>query len=193
MASLPPATVPVLDGAGALTLPWRRALQTVGDTAASSVTPAELQTVAAEAGAASAAASTAQATASAALSVAESATSGDGPLAYLSVAMLDQTSAAPAAPSIISTNVAASFTTSSAYNCYFLDTSGGAYTVTMNASPGLNEVAEVWDSTGHAGTNPVSFNGNGKTIAGSATLTSFVAINFGHARLIYNGTQWLMS
>jgi hypothetical protein len=93
---------------------------------------------------------------------------------------------------IVSTNESASFTTSAAHNCYFLDTSGGAYTVTLNATPTLDEVVEVWDATGHAGANPISFDGNGNTIAGSATLTSFIAIDFGHARLIYDGTQWLL-
>ena len=93
---------------------------------------------------------------------------------------------------ITSTHESASFTTTSAFNCYFLDTSAGACTVTLNATPALNEVAEVWDRTGHAGSNPVSFNGNGNTIAGAATLTNFIAINYGHARLIWDGTQWLL-
>jgi hypothetical protein len=53
-------------------------------------------------------------------------------------------------------------------------------------------VVEVWDATGHAGTNPISFDGNGKNIAGVATVANGVQINFGHARLIYDGTQWLM-
>lgn len=92
---------------------------------------------------------------------------------------------------VTSANKSANFTTDATHNTYFLDTSGGAYTVTMNATPATNEVAEIWDSTGHATANPVSFNGNGKNIAGSATLSNFISANYGHARLIYNGTQWL--
>ncbi|HEY2178090.1 MAG TPA: phage tail protein [Caulobacteraceae bacterium] len=93
---------------------------------------------------------------------------------------------------IVSAVKSASFTTDSAHNTYYLDTVGGAYTVTLNATPAADEVVEVWDSTGHAGANPISFDGNGNTIAGSATLASFIEINFGHARLIWDGTQWLL-
>jgi hypothetical protein len=93
---------------------------------------------------------------------------------------------------VSSTPKSASFTTTAGNNCYFLDTSGGAYTVTLNAAPALDEVVEVWDAAGHAGTNLISFNGNGKNISGSATLSSFIAIDYGHARLIYDGTQWLL-
>jgi hypothetical protein len=99
---------------------------------------------------------------------------------------------AGAAINVNSANKSASFTTVPATSVYYLDTAGGAYTVTMNATPATNEVAEVWDSTGNAGSNPVSFNGNGKNISGAATVSNFININGGHARLIYNGTQWLM-
>jgi hypothetical protein len=91
-----------------------------------------------------------------------------------------------------STSKSASFTTTADKNVYYLDTSGAAYTVTLNATPATNEVVEVWDSTGHAGTNPISFAGNGKNIAGVSSVSNAIQINFGRARLIYNGTQWLM-
>ncbi len=93
---------------------------------------------------------------------------------------------------ITSTNKSSSFTTTAAFNTYFLDTSGGAWTVTLDAAPTLNEMVEVWDSTGHASANPISFNGNGNTIGGSATLSNFIATDFGHSRLIFDGAQWLL-
>ncbi len=108
------------------------------------------------------------------------------------VAMVSDYATGGGGGGIISTNEAGNFLTSAAFNCYFLDTSAGAYTVTLNPAPAVNELVEVWDSTGHAGANPISFNGNGNNIAGSATLANFIAINFGHARLIFDGFQWLM-
>jgi hypothetical protein len=104
------------------------------------------------------------------------------------------TTATIAAPigAAASTSKSASFTTTADKNVYYLDTSGGAWTVTLNATPATNEVVEVWDSTGHAGTNPISFAGNGKNIAGVSSVSNAIQINFGHARLIYDGTQWLM-
>lgn len=93
---------------------------------------------------------------------------------------------------ITSKSVINNFTTTSDFQVYFLDTSGGSYTVTLNAKPAVNEIVEVWDSTGHAGSHPVSFNGNGQKIAGDSLVSNFISINYGHARLIYNGTQWLM-
>lgn len=95
----------------------------------------------------------------------------------------------PLVTSIVQTS---NFTSIPTINTYFLDTSGGAWTVTLNATPSLNEVVEVWDSTGFAGSNPVSFNGNGKNIAGIGTVPAFITISYGSARLIYNGTQWLV-
>jgi len=93
---------------------------------------------------------------------------------------------------IVSTSESASFTTQSAFNTYFVDTSGGAITVTLNPTPKVNEVAEIWDATGYAGTNPISFNGNGHNIGGGATVAAFIQIGYGSARLIFAGTQWLV-
>lgn len=92
---------------------------------------------------------------------------------------------------VASTSKSASFTTTSDKNVYYVDTSGGAVTVTLNASPAANETVEVWDSTGHAGTNPISLNGNGKNIAGVASVSNAVQINYGKIKLTYTGTQWL--
>jgi hypothetical protein len=91
-----------------------------------------------------------------------------------------------------STAKSASFTTTPDHNVYYLDTAGAAITVTLNATPAADEVAEIWDATGHAGANPISFAGNGHNIAGAANVANFIAINFGHARAIFDGTQWLM-
>jgi hypothetical protein len=99
--------------------------------------------------------------------------------------------ARPPASRILAAHEAASFATSAARNCYFLDTAGGAYTVTLDAAPAEGEIVEVWDATGHATANPVSFDGNGNTIAGDARVSHLIAVNFGHARLVFDGSQWL--
>jgi hypothetical protein len=86
----------------------------------------------------------------------------------------------------------ASFTTVAGIAHYDVDTSGGAVTVTMNATPSANDVVEIWDATGNCGTNAISFAGNGHNIAGVSTISNFIAVNYGHARLRFNGTQWLI-
>ena len=94
--------------------------------------------------------------------------------------------------SINSVNKIGNFTTSADFNVYFVDTAPSAVTVTMNPNPVINEVVEIFDKTGHAQTHPISFHGGGHNIAGLATVTNYIQINYGHCRLIYNGNQWLM-
>jgi hypothetical protein len=101
--------------------------------------------------------------------------------------------AATPAGLVTSTSKSANFTTTAADSVYYVDTASAAITVTLNASPALNEIVEVWDATGHAGTNPISLAGNGKNIAGVSSVTSAVQINYGKITLIYDGTQWLAS
>lgn len=90
-----------------------------------------------------------------------------------------------------SSAVSANFTTAAGVGHYDVDTTSSAITATLNASPATNDIVEIWDATGHASTHPISLDGNGHNIAGSATLSSFIAVDFGHARLRFNGTQWL--
>jgi hypothetical protein len=90
-----------------------------------------------------------------------------------------------------SASESANFTTSGTVRDYYLDTASTAITVTLNATPAADEEARIWDSTGHAGTHAISFDGNGNNIAGAATLSSFIAVNYGSATLKFNGTQWL--
>ncbi|MES2034816.1 MAG: hypothetical protein V4466_11610 [Pseudomonadota bacterium] len=90
-----------------------------------------------------------------------------------------------------SANKSANFNVTHAAGRYYIDTSGGAYTATLPASPATDEEYEFWDASGNAGANPVSFDGNGNNIAGSGTLANFIAVDFGRARLVFDGTQWL--
>lgn len=96
------------------------------------------------------------------------------------------------AGSTTSSNKSASFTTVAGTKIYYVDTAGGAITATLNAAPALNEEVWIYDSTGHAAVNPISLDGNGKNISGSATVSSFIAADYGMTRIIYNGTQWLI-
>jgi hypothetical protein len=95
------------------------------------------------------------------------------------------------APPSVSANKSANFNVTHAAGRYYIDTAGGAYTATLPAAPATDEEYEFWDATGHAGANPVSFDGNGHNIAGTGTLANFIAVDFGRARLVYDGTQWL--
>lgn len=91
-----------------------------------------------------------------------------------------------------SASESADFTCAAGISHYDVDTSGGAVTAKMNATPSANDVVEIWDSGGACGTHAITLDGNGRNIAGSATLASWIAVNYGHARLRFNGTQWLI-
>lgn len=70
----------------------------------------------------------------------------------------------------------------------YVDSTGGAFTVTLESSPTTNRVLEIIDSTGSCGTFTVTINGNGKNIIGNATaLMNASYISF---VMVYNGTQW---
>lgn len=83
---LPPAAMPLLDESGALTLPWRRALDQISASSGGGVTPEQLAAVELEAEAAAAAAATAQATANEALA---NSGSDHDPIALSAISLLD--------------------------------------------------------------------------------------------------------
>lgn len=70
----------------------------------------------------------------------------------------------------------------------YTDSSGGAFTITLEASPLTNRVLEIIDKTGDSGTNNVTINGNGNNIVGNTT--ALMADAYTGFRLIFNGTQW---
>lgn len=65
------------------------------------------------------------------------------------------------------------------------DTSGGAFTVTLPASP---ENGRVYTITLETAGNTLTISGNGKNINGSSTIFTTVAGTT--IQLFYNGTQW---
>lgn len=72
------------------------------------------------------------------------------------------------------------------------DTSAGAITVTLPASPATGRMLYVVDEGGSAGANNITVSGNGKNISGSGTIaaTDVIDSNYGTLQLIYNGTFW---
>lgn len=78
---------------------------------------------------------------------------------------------------------------------YFIttDSTGGALTLTLPASPATGRAIVVYDGVGQAGGNAVTIDGNGKNIAASGTsaATKTVATAYGSKILTYNGTLWL--
>ena len=61
-------------------------------------------------------------------------------------------------------------------------------TVTAPASPVINLVFEIVDSNGNAGTQSITFDGNGKTINGLAT--QVLSTNYDKLHVVYNGVEW---
>lgn len=69
------------------------------------------------------------------------------------------------------------------------DTSGGAFTITLPATPTIGFQVVVSDPTGHWLTNNLTIGRNGSTIANSATDLICDIGNIA-VQLIYNGTTW---
>lgn len=70
----------------------------------------------------------------------------------------------------------------------FVDTSGGAVTVDLDAAPLLGDRIRLIDYDGSWGLTNVTVNGNGNNIMGAATLTLNVANAW--SEVVYNGTEW---
>lgn len=70
----------------------------------------------------------------------------------------------------------------------YVDSSSGAFTITLEASPTTNREFEIIDSAGNCNANTVTVGGGGNNIIGSANYsmnTSFEAL-----KLVFNGCNW---
>ena len=72
------------------------------------------------------------------------------------------------------------------------DTSGGAITLTLPASPATGRVLVVVDKNGAATASNITIDGNGNNIAagGTAAATKPIDSNYGTMTLVYTGTIW---
>jgi len=72
----------------------------------------------------------------------------------------------------------------------FCNSSGGAFTVTLPASPNNFERHTIKDSNGsaNAGGKKITIAGNGKNIDGAAN--SSIQTSYGSKTVVYNGTSW---
>ena len=82
----------------------------------------------------------------------------------------------------------ANYTTVSTDQRIYVDSSGGNFTITLDASPTTNKEIEIIDATGDCSVNAVTVDGNGNNIIGSATQSLNSAYN--SYKFVYNGTQW---
>ena len=70
----------------------------------------------------------------------------------------------------------------------YVDSTAGAFTITLEASPTTNRELTIIDSVGNCSYSNVTLAGNGKNIVGSTT--ALMNSNYIALVLIYNGTQW---
>jgi hypothetical protein len=70
----------------------------------------------------------------------------------------------------------------------YVDSSGGAFTITLEASPTTDREVEIIDSTGNCNSFNVTVAGNGNNIIGSSNYT--MSNDFDGLKLIFNGTNW---
>lgn len=70
----------------------------------------------------------------------------------------------------------------------FGDSSGGQWTLTLPATPTLNDLVVLKDLVGACGTNKITVAGNGKNINGN--LNAYLDTDFATLWLIYDGAEW---
>jgi hypothetical protein len=70
----------------------------------------------------------------------------------------------------------------------YVDSSSGAFTITLESNPVTNRELEIIDSVGSCGSNAVTIDGNGNSIIGSST--ALMSENYIGFKLIFNGTSW---
>lgn len=70
----------------------------------------------------------------------------------------------------------------------YVDSSVGAFAVTLELAPVTNRELEIIDSVGSCGTNAVTVIGNGNNINGAGMKN--MNANYDSWNLVYNGTQW---
>lgn len=87
-----------------------------------------------------------------------------------------------------STDVTTTYTVLSTDQIIYVDSSGGAFTITLESAPTTNRQFTIIDKAGNLTANNVTINGNGNNINGSST--AIMTSNYQAWNLIYNGTQW---
>lgn len=87
-----------------------------------------------------------------------------------------------------STSITTTYQVLSTDQIIYVDSSGGAFTITLESAPTTNRQFTIIDSTGSCGANTVTINGNGKNIQGNST--GLLSSDYQAWNLVYNGTQW---
>jgi len=82
----------------------------------------------------------------------------------------------------------ANYTVTSSDQRIYVDSSGGAFTITLEASPTTNREIELIDKTGDCIYSNVTIDGNGNNILDDTTIPMDDA--FWSCKLIFNGTLW---
>jgi hypothetical protein len=82
----------------------------------------------------------------------------------------------------------ANYTITSSDQRIYVDSSGGAFTITLEASPTTDREIEIIDKTGSCASFNVTVAGNGNNIIGSANYV--MSTDYEGLRLIFNGTNW---
>jgi len=82
----------------------------------------------------------------------------------------------------------ANYTVLSTDQRIYVDSSGGAFTITLESSPATDRELEIIDSVGSCGTNAVTVAGNGNNING--TTPQNMNANYDSWHIVFNGTQW---
>ena len=92
---------------------------------------------------------------------------------------------------ITGTYINANYTAAAGENIY-ADTSGGAITIELPASPIVNTIVKMQDAVGWAYTNPITVDRNGQTINGEA-VDFTLECDKGLVEFIFDGTTWIPS
>lgn len=74
---------------------------------------------------------------------------------------------------------------------HLADSSGGAYTINLPASPNSGDRFTIKDSTGSAAAEPVTVSGNGNDIDGSGAFV--LANDYGSVSVYFDGSSWLVT
>ena len=87
-----------------------------------------------------------------------------------------------------STTVTTTYQVLSTDQRIYVDSSGGAFTITLEASPATNRELEIIDSVGSCNSNTVTVAGNGNNIIGNSNYS--INGSYDALRLVFNGANW---